>query len=277
VIRFGLSSLAIFKPRISIPTWLGRTRGDRRAPIYNFFNRVPAPKDRGYSVRVTHARDYRGGRWTYDGHLGTDLAVPVGSVVVAGAPGRVLLVANQADQGGRKVCIDHGEGLFTTSNHLSRALVREGDRVARGQPIALSGASGVEFVAFFPFVSPHLHFNVWLDGAPVDPFALPAEESIWLRRNDPAPHRGPRDGAFRPSEFDEGGLRDAIEACRCASLRRSLAASEELPRRAAQLLLARNYRPALFSAFPSLYRSAHPRRPLLDLPLRDFDGVFEGP
>lgn len=276
MIRFGLSSLAIFKPQISIPTWLGRTRADRCAPVYNFFNRVPAPPDRGYSVRVTHARDYRGGRWTYDGHLGTDFAVPRGSVVVAGAPGVVLRVGSEADRGGLKVCIDHGEGLFTTSNHLSRALVRPGARVGRGQPVGLSGASGVEFVAFFPWVSPHLHFNVWLDGAPIDPFALPGEESLWLRRNDPAPHRGPDDAAFQPSEFDKDGVRAAIDACNSASLRRSLSAIDGLPARAAEVLLWRNYRPARFRHFPALYRARHARRPRLDLPLRDFVGVFQG-
>jgi murein DD-endopeptidase len=276
VIAFGPSSFAIFKPWISIPTWLGRTRADGRAPVYNFFNRIPLPPGAAYSVRVTRARDYRGGRCTYDGHLGTDFAVPIGSAVVAGAPGVVLRVANDPAFGGRKVCIDHGEGLFTTSNHLSRALVAEGERVQRGQPIGLSGASGLEFVAFFPWVSPHLHYNVWLDGVPVDPFALAGEESIWRRRNDPAPHRGLPDASFRPSEFDAGSVRASIEACRCAGTRRALLAIEPLPRRAAEVMLLRNYRPDRFDAAPPLAPERHPRRPLLDLPLRDFVGVFQG-
>jgi murein DD-endopeptidase MepM/ murein hydrolase activator NlpD len=189
----------------------------------------------------------------------------------------VLRVANDPAFGGRKVCIDHGEGLFTTSNHLSRALVAEGERVRRGQPIGLSGASGLEFVAFFPWVSPHLHYNVWLDGVPVDPFARPGEESIWRRRNDPAPHRGPPDASFQPSEFDADAVHADIERCRSARTRRALLAIEPLPRRAAEVMLLRNYRPDRFDASPPLAGERHPRRPRLDLPLRDFAGVFQGP
>ncbi len=132
--RWGPSSVRIFKPHIGLPTWLGLKRRDRRVPIYNFFNRVPQPPDEGYSVRATYARDFRGGRFTYDGHVGTDFASPVGTPVVAAAPGVVLRVCNEMNRGGLKVCIDHGEGLFTTSNHLSRALVEPGHRVARGEP-----------------------------------------------------------------------------------------------------------------------------------------------
>jgi len=271
--RFGLSSLSIFKPGISIPTWLGRTRSDGRVPIYNFFNRAPAPRNAGYSVRVTHARDYRGGRRTYDGHLGTDFAVPVGTPVVAGAPGVVLRVGSDLDRGGLKVCIDHGEGLFTTSNHLSKACVAAGERVARGAVIGLSGASGIEFAAFFPWLSPHLHYNVWLDGDPVDPFALPGEESIWRRRNDPSPNPGGSDRRFAPTEWDASRIDAAIGGCRDASARRALLAIEDVGRRAAELMLLRNYRPIRFDSFPPLYRSRHRRTPHLDLPFRDFVGV----
>src|SRR5271169_5801199 len=88
--RWGLSSTRIFKPWISIPTWLGARPGDRLVPIYNLFNRVPAPRDEPYSVRVTYARDFLGGQFTYDGHLGTDFAVPAGTTIAASAPGLVL-------------------------------------------------------------------------------------------------------------------------------------------------------------------------------------------
>ena len=59
--QWGLSSRKIFKLHISVPTWLGCRRADRRVPIYNFVNRVSAPRDSGYSTRVTFARDFRGG------------------------------------------------------------------------------------------------------------------------------------------------------------------------------------------------------------------------
>lgn len=278
--QWDVSSLKIFKPRISLATWLRRKRADGRVPIYNFFNRVQAPRDEGYSVKVSFARDFRGGRFTYDGHMGTDFAVPVGTPVIAAAPGVVLRVHNDMGSGGLKVCIDHGQGLFTTSSHLSRALVREGERVDRGRCVGLSGASGVEFVLCFPWVSPHVHYNTWLNGDPTDPFALPGsnEDSLWRSHNDPVPFDGtpdPTDESFEPSPWDPDGVHAAIEACRDPEARRVARSFDTLPRRAAEILILRNYRPAMFDAFPPLYPRAWPRRPVLDLPFRntDFRGV----
>jgi murein DD-endopeptidase len=273
--QWGLSSLLIFKPRISLPTWLGHRRADRRVPIYNFFNRVPAPFGMGYSTRVTFARDFRGGRWTYDGHLGTDFACPVGTPIVAAAPGRVALVANHMGMGGLKLCLDHGDGLVTTMNHLSRALVRAGERVARGQVVAWSGASGWEFVLFFPWVSPHLHFNTWLDGDPVDPFAAAGETALWRGGNEPTPSSGAADADFVATDWDPGLVDDAARACRDPDERARLLAIDDVTARAAETLVLRNYRAALFDARPPLYRERHPRRPSLDLPFRrdDFVGV----
>ena len=57
----------------------------------------------------------------------------------------------------------------------ARALVRPGDRVGRGETIAISGYSGLDGVVTFPWGTPHVHFNVWLDGLYVDPFAAPGE------------------------------------------------------------------------------------------------------
>jgi len=277
--RWGLSSLRIFKPTIGLPAWLGRRRPDRRVPIYNFFNRSPHPLDEGYSVRVTHARDVQGGHFTYDGHLGTDFAVPVGTTVVAGAPGRVLRVRNDLGHGGLKVCIDHGGGLFTTSSHLSRALVRVGQTVRRGEPVGLSGASGVELILFFPWVAPHLHYNVWLDGQPVDPFAAPGtgEVPIW-RGGDPRPWDGvavPEDEAFRPSEWDAEGVEASIQACRDPAIRERARALPSLELQAAEMLIMRNFRSACFERFPRMYRERGERRSCLDLPFRreDFVGV----
>ena len=277
---WGPSSLQIFKPSVSVQTWLRKARRDKKAPIYNFFNRVRPPKDRGYSVRVTYARDFLGGNWTYDGHNGTDFAIPVGTVVVAAAPGLVLRVHNDFRQGGLKVCIDHGEGLFTTSSHLARALVAEGDRVKRGQPVGLSGASGMEFVLFFPWVAPHLHYNVWLNGEPVDPFAQPDTDgaSMWRSYNDPVPFDddpADEDSSFEPSQWDAEAVADAITACRDPRFRSMASSFPALERRAAEVMFTRNYRPAMFDAFPRLYRTEGQRRPVLDLPFlrQDFVGA----
>jgi murein DD-endopeptidase MepM/ murein hydrolase activator NlpD len=275
--QWDATSVRIFKPSISLVTWLGLVRDDRRALIYNFFNREAQPSDEGYSVRVTFARDFRGHRFTYDGHLGTDFAVPVGSTIVAAAPGRVVLVERALDRGGLKVCIDHGRGLFTTSNHLSRSLVAEGAIVSRGQAIGVSGASGLEFVLCFPWVAPHLHFNVWLNGKPVDPFAIPRETSLFRVRNDPRPYRGEAIAeAYEETEWDAEAVEAGIRACRDARMRAELLDTQPLYKRAALLLVSRNYRSAAFSAFPPLVKETYVREPRLDLPLSadEFDGCY---
>lgn len=158
--RFGLSSLRILRPALGVSTWLGRRRADRRIPIYNLFNRTPTAVEQGWSVRKTQVRDFRGGTLTYDSHNGTDFAVTVGTIVVAPAPARVLRVSSEFNRGGLKVFLDHGRGLTTSSNHLARALVRVGDEVERGQPIGLSGYSGIDGFVAFPWSVPHVHFNV---------------------------------------------------------------------------------------------------------------------
>jgi murein DD-endopeptidase MepM/ murein hydrolase activator NlpD len=94
-------------------------------------------------------------------HGGLDLAVPSGTPVRAAGAG---LVTNVGDYffNGRTVFVDHGQGLITMYCHLSRIDVREGEPVARGQPIGLSGATGRAS-------GPHLHWTVLLNGTAVDP------------------------------------------------------------------------------------------------------------
>ncbi len=278
--RWGVSSVRIFKPRIGAATWLGIRRADGLVPVYNYFNRNPAPSNRGYSVRVTHCRDYRGGQHTYDGHLGTDFACPVGTPIVTPAPGVVLRVATDIGYGGLKVCIDHGGGLFSTANHLSVSDASVGQNLGRGDVVGLSGASGLEFVLCFPWVSPHLHFNTWLDGKAVDPYARDGEVSLWRRRNDPQPFDGSTgqdDEPFRPSRWSAEGVDAAIAACRDPALRDRALAFDDLPRRAAEVLVIRSYAASAFDAFPFLYERRHERRPVLDLPFRaeDYRGAAE--
>ena len=239
--RFGLSSLGILHPALSIRTWLGVRRADCRVPISCLYNHTPTPLADGWSVRKTQVRDFRGGRLTYDSHNGTDFAVPVGTVVVAAAPGVVQRISSEFNRGGLKVFIDHGRGLVTTSNHLARALVEVGQRVTRGQPIALSGYSGLDAVVAFPWSVPHLHFNVWLDGNYVDPFAAGDQAPLWLHGNRPETSE---------PELDER-------------------------RRAMDLLFFRNYYPTRFAGRPPVYPGAHSRQPWLTLPFRaaDFAGV----
>jgi murein DD-endopeptidase MepM/ murein hydrolase activator NlpD len=98
------------------------------------------------------------------GHRGIDIAVPVGTSIAAPAAGTVTFAG---PVGGRLfLTIDHGGGLESTSSWLSALLVRKGDVVARGQPVALTGWGHPDAAI------PHLHFGVKLDDAYVDPLAL---------------------------------------------------------------------------------------------------------
>jgi murein DD-endopeptidase MepM/ murein hydrolase activator NlpD len=266
--RFDHTSLRIFSASLALRTWAGLPRRDRRAPIYNLFNHTQTPVEEGWSVRVTQVRDFRGKTRTYDSHNGTDLAVPPGTTTVAGAPGRVLRISDEFHRGGLKIFVDHGQGVVTTSNHMGRALVEVGQDVARAEPIGLSGASGVDMVGAFPWNCPHVHFNVWLNGEHVDPFALEGEPSLWRRHNDPVPHSGPRDEEWEPTTWDEAGVEAGIEACEDPALRGRLEAVEPLERRAMDVLFHRNYFPTRFSARPAVYDRQWPRAPLLDLPFR---------
>ncbi len=280
--QWGLSSIRVFKPKISFSAWLGICRSDGQVPIYNFFNRNLPPKNAPYSVKVERCRDFQGDQWTYDTHFGTDFAIPVGTPVTTTAPGIVLRVDREFDHGGLKVCIDHGQGLFTTSGHLTRALVTEGEYVRRGQLIGLSGASGIEFVLFFPWVAPHVHLNVWLNGEAIDPFAKDGEVSMWRNHNCPTPFDGQaplEDANFEPSKWDPAGVQAAIKACRDHTVREKVRSFKSLERQAAEILFHRILSSASFDDFPQLYKTTGERRPCLDLPFRaiDYKGAWLPP
>ncbi|CAN5146880.1 hypothetical protein BH09MYX1_BH09MYX1_07600 [soil metagenome] len=241
--KLDLTSLRVLKPWLSVKTWAGIRRRDRRIPIYNYVNRTPTPVADGWSVRKRQVRDYRGGDLTYDSHNGTDFAIPVGTVVVAPAPAKVLRVSSEFNRGGLKIFLDHGEGLVTTSNHLARALVRVGDVVRRGAPIALSGYSGLDGLFTFPWSVPHVHFNVWLDGESVDPFAAPGEISLWRDGNDPKPcdrEENVDDEPFRPTEWNESVVADAIAHCKDFRIREMLRHEPALDLRAMNALFQRS-------------------------------------
>jgi len=283
--RFGLSSLRQLRPRWSVPLWLGRKPAGRRVPITNLYNYRQPPPELGWSVRVTDVRDYRGRANTYDSHNGTDFAIPPGTDVVAAAPGAVLRVSSEYHRGGRKVFLDHGGGLVTTYNHLSRPLVRPGQRVRRGERLALSGYSGLDALAGFPWTPPHVHFNVWLDGAYVDPFSPDGSgaPSLWRRHNDPVPATGADldDAGDGVTAWAEDRLAHAIAACAHAGARDEMRAAGSVAERAGAVLLQLCYFPTRFDRAAlghdfSVYPTRSARTPRLDLPFshRDYDGVI---
>jgi lipoprotein NlpD len=95
------------------------------------------------------------------GHPGVDIAAPLNTEVKAAGAGTVA-AAGVDEVYGNYVVLDHGGGLHTVYGHTARAYVKKGEKVRAGQVIALSGSSGRS-------TAPHLHFEVRLDGKPVDP------------------------------------------------------------------------------------------------------------
>jgi murein DD-endopeptidase MepM/ murein hydrolase activator NlpD len=273
--RFDRTSLRQLT-RVSGPRlWAGQRVAGRQVPISNLFCYTQPPPEEGWSVQITNARDFMGTQLTYDSHNGTDFATPVGTRVVAAAPGIVRRISSELHRGGLKVFIDHGDNLVTTSNHLARALVDVGDRVVRGQVIALSGYSGLDGLVTFPWGIPHVHFNVWLDGIPVDPFARPGEPSLWRGGIAPAPHRGDDVEAFEVTAWDDDAIERAIAACASETSRREIYLVRDDDERAMAVLFHQNYYPTRFRERPVIYAARHERRPLLDLPFlpADYDGI----
>ena len=94
-------------------------------------------------------------------HNGVDIAVAYGREVKAAAAGTVAFSGVQSGYG-NTVVIDHADGRQTRYAHLSEQLVRAGDSVAEGQIVGKSGNSGRS-------TGPHLHFEMLVNGRPVDP------------------------------------------------------------------------------------------------------------
>jgi murein DD-endopeptidase MepM/ murein hydrolase activator NlpD len=94
-------------------------------------------------------------------HPGVDLAEAYGAEIRAAAAGRVVH-AGPAGGYGIMVEIDHGNGLATVYAHMSEALVEEGQQVDKGAVLGRLGSTGRS-------TGPHLHYEVRVDGEPVDP------------------------------------------------------------------------------------------------------------
>jgi len=94
-------------------------------------------------------------------HTGIDIAAPLGSILVAADDGIVTAVG-WVNVGGRRVCVGHATGIETCDYHTSAALVHVGDRVVRGQPVALVGLTGVT-------TGPHVHWEAKVGTRIIDP------------------------------------------------------------------------------------------------------------
>lgn len=99
---------------------------------------------------------------TLQSHQGVDYAVPEGTRIFATADGTVKEVKGKNSTSGTTIVIDHCNGYTTSYSHLQSVKVKRGQRVQRGDIIALSGNSGLS-------LAPHLHYEVRYNGMRVDP------------------------------------------------------------------------------------------------------------
>ena len=99
-----------------------------------------------------------------ENHGAIDIAVPTGTNVYAAESGTVTMAGNYGTAG-NMVAIDHGNGYVTKYMHNSELKVSAGDKVEKGQVIALSGSTGRS-------TGPHLHFQVEYNGVKIDPLTF---------------------------------------------------------------------------------------------------------
>ena len=94
-------------------------------------------------------------------HDGLDIGAPMNAPVKAPAAGRISVVGYDPKMG-NVVNIDHGYGVETQFGHLAKIMVRDGQKVKRGDLIALVGSTGLS-------TGPHVHYMVKINGRPVNP------------------------------------------------------------------------------------------------------------
>ncbi len=102
-----------------------------------------------------------------ENHSGIDISAPKGTEIKATAEG-IVVYSGWSPGNGNLVVIEHGMGFRTLFAHNSKNLVTEGQRVKRGDVIALVGSTGNT-------TGPHLHYEVWLNGKPQDPMSYVLE------------------------------------------------------------------------------------------------------
>ena len=95
-------------------------------------------------------------------HFALDIVVAIDTPVKAAADGTVIL-AEWTTQTGYVIVVDHGNGLISAYKHNASLTKAQGDLVKAGEVIAISGNTGNLTTG------PHLHFELWSDGYPIDP------------------------------------------------------------------------------------------------------------
>ncbi len=96
------------------------------------------------------------------GHMGIDFVIKTGTSVYATASGYVIF-ADYTTKDGYMIILNHNNGYISIYKHCSVLLKRARETVLQGEAIALSGNTGEISTG------PHLHFEIWKDGEPIDP------------------------------------------------------------------------------------------------------------
>ncbi len=130
----------------------------KRSDILSSFPTL-IPIDGPISKKFDQSSDYAGG-----GHFGIDIVSRELSVICASGDG-IVIFADRTVDGGNEIVIDHQNGYLTIYKHNASLMVQERQFVKQGDAIALLGNSGDS-------TAPHLHFEVWKDFKPVDPFSI---------------------------------------------------------------------------------------------------------
>jgi hypothetical protein len=144
-------------------------------------------------------------------HHGVDLAMsPHGGAVLAMGDG-VVVSTNSGGGGGNVVTIDHGSGLTSVYMHLASFSVSPAEHVSRGRQIGIEGSTGT-------VTGPHLHWEVRIDGVPIDPVTWAQGHGLVMDGNAPPIDTGPplspgagSPGADRVGDLSPAQLSNAAE------------------------------------------------------------------
>jgi murein DD-endopeptidase MepM/ murein hydrolase activator NlpD len=153
------------------PETLKRIEAEKEIKKVAFDHMIPAPEWSGNFLAPvpSEVSEAFGTSRTLNGklatvHRGVDFRTPSGTPVLASNAGEVVL-ARDLFYEGNCVVVDHGLGFMTMYMHLSKFEVKEGDKVEKGQLLALSGGTG-------RVTGPHLHMSVRWSGEYLDPGKL---------------------------------------------------------------------------------------------------------
>ena len=144
-----------------------KVKGDSVTPINSNFKDTNwvSPVNKGYKITSYYGYRPAPKPGASTGHKGIDIGVPSGTAVKATKSGTVYLKSDPGGYG-KYIEMDHGyingKKVISRYGHLSKYIATNGQQVKQGQVIALSGNTGNS-------TGPHLHFEIRINGAPVNP------------------------------------------------------------------------------------------------------------